>query len=78
MQKNLVFYANSNTIVFLHSLGSSMYQILKHTYIFMYQRKDSYRYGWNTPTLTFENLKPVDKSKNHFKAKEYLKSEYNG
>ena len=27
--------------------------------------KDSYRYGRNTPTLIFENLKPVEKSKNH-------------
>ena len=28
--------------------------------------KDSYRYGQSTPTLIFENLKPVEKSKNHF------------
>ena len=28
--------------------------------------KDSYRYGRNTPTLIFENLKAIEKSKNHF------------
>ena len=28
--------------------------------------KDSYRNGWNTPTLIFEDLKPVEISKNHF------------
>ena len=27
--------------------------------------KDSYRHGRNTPTLIFENLKPVEVSKNH-------------
>ena len=27
--------------------------------------KDSYRYRQNTPTLMFENLKPVEKSRNH-------------
>ena len=30
-----------------------------------YYSKDSYRYGQNTPTLIFENLKPVEESKNH-------------
>ena len=28
--------------------------------------KNSHRYGRNNPTLIFENLKPVEKSKNHF------------
>ena len=32
----------------------------------LYLIKDSYRYGRNTPTLIFENLKPVEISKNHF------------
>jgi hypothetical protein len=31
----------------------------------LYLSKDSYRYGRNTPTLIFENLKSVEISKNH-------------
>ena len=32
----------------------------------IYLLKDSYTYGRNTPILIFENLKPVDISKNNF------------
>ena len=37
----------------------------EYYYMSLALEKDSYRYGWNNLTLIFENLKPVEKSKNH-------------